>query len=166
MSRTRATARCGGWWWPPPGRAACGTWPRWTAAGTPRRERGWGAGSLATGDRRRWWRVRGGRWRWNRPCVARRAAWVGQAPDGCAVLGLRDCCRTLRSSPDPGVNRGPVSPRGEALPPRKQARVAHRLVERLDYDGARGKVAITFHPAGSAARAQERARPQPQEPST
>jgi hypothetical protein len=53
----------------------------------------------------------------------------------------------------------------EGLPPPEQARVAHRLVERLDYDGAQGKVTITFHAEGSAVLAPERAREQPKEPS-
>ena len=36
----------------------------------------------------------------------------------------------------------------DALSPREQARVLHLLVERVDYDGAKGTVAITFHPTG------------------
>ena len=35
-----------------------------------------------------------------------------------------------------------------SLTPREQARVVELLVERVDYDGARGKVAVTFHPNG------------------
>ncbi len=37
----------------------------------------------------------------------------------------------------------------------EQARVLGLLVQRVDYDGARGKVAITFHPAGIQALANE-----------
>jgi site-specific DNA recombinase len=36
---------------------------------------------------------------------------------------------------------------GARTPP-EQARVVHLLVSRVDYDGARGKVSITFHPLG------------------
>ena len=35
-----------------------------------------------------------------------------------------------------------------SLAPRDQTRVVELLVERVDYDGARGKVAVTFHPNG------------------
>ena len=43
----------------------------------------------------------------------------------------------------------------ESLTSREQARVVQLLVERVDYDGARGKVAITFHPTGIKALADE-----------
>jgi site-specific DNA recombinase len=36
----------------------------------------------------------------------------------------------------------------ESLTPAEQARVVHLLVAGVDYDGARGKVAVTFRPAG------------------
>lgn len=39
-------------------------------------------------------------------------------------------------------------PMWEALTPREQARVTALLVERVDYDGAKEKVAIVFRPAG------------------
>jgi site-specific DNA recombinase len=35
-----------------------------------------------------------------------------------------------------------------ALTPQEQARVVGLLVSRVDYDGAQGKVSITFHPVG------------------
>jgi site-specific DNA recombinase len=41
------------------------------------------------------------------------------------------------------------------LAPREQARVLALLVERVDYDGARGKVTIRFHDAGIRALADE-----------
>lgn len=44
----------------------------------------------------------------------------------------------------------------ETLTPREQARIIHLLVERVDYDGKRGKVAITFRPAGIRELAQQR----------
>jgi site-specific DNA recombinase len=43
----------------------------------------------------------------------------------------------------------------ESLTPREQARLVHLLVERVDYDGAAGKVAITFHPSGIKTLADE-----------
>jgi hypothetical protein len=41
------------------------------------------------------------------------------------------------------------------LPSLQQARLLHRLVERVDYDGAAQTVSITFHPAGDQALADE-----------
>src|SRR6266849_3717059 len=46
-------------------------------------------------------------------------------------------------------------PLWETLPPGEQTRVVQLLVERVDYDGARGKIAITYHPAGIATLADE-----------
>jgi site-specific DNA recombinase len=43
----------------------------------------------------------------------------------------------------------------ESLAPREQARVIHLLVERVDYDGAQGKVRIAFHPTGIKTLANE-----------
>ena len=43
----------------------------------------------------------------------------------------------------------------QGLAPEEQARVLGLLVQRVDYDGARGKVSITFHPAGIQALADE-----------
>jgi site-specific DNA recombinase len=42
-----------------------------------------------------------------------------------------------------------------ALTPQEQARVIGLLVERVEYDGAKGKVAITFHPTGINTLAEE-----------
>jgi site-specific DNA recombinase len=36
----------------------------------------------------------------------------------------------------------------DSLTPREQARIVQLLVERVDYDGAKGKVSITFRPSG------------------
>jgi site-specific DNA recombinase len=44
----------------------------------------------------------------------------------------------------------------ESLTPLEQVRVVRLLVRRVDYDGARGKVAITFHPTGIKTLADER----------
>jgi site-specific DNA recombinase len=41
-----------------------------------------------------------------------------------------------------------LDPAWEAMTPGEQARLVRLLVSRVDYDGARGKVAITFHPLG------------------
>ncbi len=46
-------------------------------------------------------------------------------------------------------------PLWESLAPGEQARVLGLLVQRVDYDGARGKLAITFHPTGLRALADE-----------
>jgi len=35
-----------------------------------------------------------------------------------------------------------------ALSPREQSRLLHLLIERVDYDGAAGAIAVTFHPTG------------------
>lgn len=43
----------------------------------------------------------------------------------------------------------------ESLTPREQARVVQLLVERVDYDGKSGTVAVTFRPTGIKALAQE-----------
>jgi len=47
----------------------------------------------------------------------------------------------------------------ETLTPREQARLVHLLVARVDYDGARGKLAITFHPMGIKTLAAELSAP-------
>lgn len=39
-------------------------------------------------------------------------------------------------------------PLWESMPPREQVRVISLLASRVDYDGARNKVAVTFHPNG------------------
>jgi site-specific DNA recombinase len=46
----------------------------------------------------------------------------------------------------------------DSLTPREQARIVHLLVERVDYDGAAGKVSITFHPSGIKTLTDELAR--------
>lgn len=45
----------------------------------------------------------------------------------------------------------------DALTPREQARIVQLLVERVDYDGAAGKVSITFHHSGIKTLAGEQA---------
>ena len=48
----------------------------------------------------------------------------------------------------------------EALAPREQARVLELLVARVDYDGQRGKVSLTFQPTGIQSLTQELAHQQ------
>ena len=40
------------------------------------------------------------------------------------------------------------TPVWDSLSPREQVRVMQLLVERVDYDGEKGTVSVTFHPAG------------------
>lgn len=47
---------------------------------------------------------------------------------------------------------GPV---WDSLAPREQARLVQLLIEKVDYDGANGRVAITFYPAGIKTLADE-----------
>jgi flagellar biosynthesis chaperone FliJ len=47
------------------------------------------------------------------------------------------------------------NPVWETLSPREQARLVRLLVERVDYDGKNGKVAVTFRPGGIKAVAQQ-----------
>lgn len=47
------------------------------------------------------------------------------------------------------------SPVWDTLSPREQARIIHLLVERVDYDGKRGTIAVTFRPTGIKSLAQQ-----------
>jgi site-specific DNA recombinase len=47
-----------------------------------------------------------------------------------------------------------------ALTPKEQARVLALLIERVDYDGKSGNVAITFHPTGIKTLASEVSEPE------
>ena len=49
-----------------------------------------------------------------------------------------------------------LDPAWSTLTPQEQARVVRLLVSQVDYDGAQGKVAITFHPLGLKTLAGER----------
>ena len=46
-------------------------------------------------------------------------------------------------------------PLWQALTPHEQVRLVHRLVDRIEYDGAASTVAVTFHPAGLQTLADE-----------
>ena len=43
----------------------------------------------------------------------------------------------------------------ETLTPKEQARIVHLLVERVEYDGERGKVTMTFRPSGLRALGED-----------
>jgi hypothetical protein len=47
----------------------------------------------------------------------------------------------------------------ESMPLRDRSRLIELLIERIDYDGAGGKIKITFHPTGIAAHGKELAVP-------
>jgi site-specific DNA recombinase len=55
-------------------------------------------------------------------------------------------------------------PLWESLTPREQARIVQLLVQRVDYDGAEGRVSITFHPSGIKTLADELAQQQGENP--
>lgn len=52
---------------------------------------------------------------------------------------------------------GTFGPLWAGLTPREQARAVRLLIERVEYDGARGKVAVVFRPTGIQALARDRA---------
>jgi site-specific DNA recombinase len=54
--------------------------------------------------------------------------------------------------------RAIFDPVRDSLTPREQVRIVHLLVERADYDGAAGKVSITFHASGIRTLADDLAR--------
>jgi site-specific DNA recombinase len=63
-----------------------------------------------------------------------------------------------REHVDPAAVRAALSSFGpvwEQLAPKEQARVIQLLVERVDYDGKAGTIAVTFHPSGIKALASE-----------
>jgi site-specific DNA recombinase len=56
-----------------------------------------------------------------------------------------------------------LDPAWDGMTPQEQARVVGLLVSRVDYDGAQGKVAITFHPLGLKTLAGQRLGPSSEE---
>ena len=72
-----------------------------------------------------------------------------------------DPARPRRTSPrieDPATLAQALSDFGRVwntLPSDEQARFVALVVERVDYDGAKGKLAISFHPAGILSLAEE-----------
>lgn len=64
---------------------------------------------------------------------------------GCELVDEREAVRAMAL----------FDPVWDALSPREQARVIHLLVERVDYDGTKGTVSITFHPTGIRALVDE-----------
>jgi len=57
--------------------------------------------------------------------------------------------------PEVGAACSLFDPLWETLNAREQARILHLLIERVDYDGPKGTVAITFHPTGIKTLAEE-----------
>ena len=68
------------------------------------------------------------------------------------MAGVRDQVRAMQAEFVAAAEAAPAlagfGPAWEAWPPEEQARVVQLLVSRVDYDEARGKVSITFHPLG------------------
>lgn len=106
--------------------------------------------------------------------LRKRAAATGPAGDGAETALLRDQIRTLEQRATEvrerivALSRDIVDQREvenalslfdpvwETLTPREQARVIQLLVERVDYDGRRGTIAITFRPNGIKALAKQK----------
>ena len=63
--------------------------------------------------------------------------------------------RRLIDEDEAGATLALFDPVWQALTPAEQVRVVHLLVERVDYDGAKGKVSIAFHAAGIRTLAEE-----------
>jgi len=57
--------------------------------------------------------------------------------------------------PEVGEACSLFDPLWETLNAREQSRILHLLIERVDYDGPKGTVAITFHPTGIKTLAEE-----------
>jgi site-specific DNA recombinase len=114
--------------------------------------------------------------RWNAQVRAHAPACQGADPDGGALAWLADLEERIRAAEQhltrvkeqvcalrgQRLNEDEVTlalsqfgPVWECLSPREQARLVQLLVARVDYDGSRGGVVITFHPAGIKALADE-----------
>jgi site-specific DNA recombinase len=61
---------------------------------------------------------------------------------------VEDLSRSLVSDDEVAVALSEFDAVWQALTPREQARIIHLLIQRVDYDGEAGTVAITFHPEG------------------
>ena len=68
------------------------------------------------------------------------------------VLGLS---RSTVNEHDVAKAMAMFDPVWDSLTPREKARIIQLLVERVDYNGTTGKVAITFHPSGIKTLADE-----------
>jgi site-specific DNA recombinase len=64
------------------------------------------------------------------------------APDSAAATPHNGACR---AEAEVAAVLAAFATRWESLPPAEQARLVSRLVERINYDGAAGQVAVTFH---------------------
>jgi site-specific DNA recombinase len=75
------------------------------------------------------------------------------------LQAVREQAQTIRQGilheEDARLALAQFEPVWEALPPHEQARLLGLLVERIDYDGAKGTLEITFHPTGIKTLADE-----------
>ena len=78
------------------------------------------------------------------------------APDSAATTPPNGACL---AEAEVAAVLAALATRWEAWPPAEQARLVSRLVERIDYDGAAGQVAVTFHATCLLALTQEWACP-------
>jgi site-specific DNA recombinase len=122
--------------------------------------------------------------RWNAQLGAHARGGRGQEPDGAALayaaeleeraaaasrqlVRVREQTHALRRSrlteEDVASVLGQFGPVWEALTPDEQGRLVRLLVEKVEYDGKAGNVAITFHPPGIKTLADELAEQQQQQ---
>ncbi len=71
---------------------------------------------------------------------------------------LRQLERELIDENEAALALAAFDPVWETLTIREQARVLHLLIQRVDYDGDKGTVSVTFHPAGIETFSREFAR--------
>jgi site-specific DNA recombinase len=83
-------------------------------------------------------------------CIGRVEQRVGKIRGQIGAIHLR-----LLDEDDARAVLGLFDPRWEAMPATEQARVVGLLIERVEYDGARGKLSITFRDGGIRALADE-----------
>ena len=68
---------------------------------------------------------------------------------------LADLARKRIDESEVATALASFDPVRESLSPREQARILHLLIERVEYDGGLGEVAITFQPHGIKTLAEE-----------
>src|SRR6516164_10817743 len=99
------------------------------------------------------------------------AGWVGSAETGGLflvgkdaspeqqMLKLREQMCALRQrrldADEVALALSQFGPVWDSLAPREQARLVQLLIEKVEYDGANGRVVIAFYPAGIKALADE-----------
>lgn len=62
-----------------------------------------------------------------------------------AIVDPEDACAALTL----------FDPVWDVLEPRERARIVHLLIDRVEYDGVKGEVTVTFHPLGISSPADE-----------